>query len=65
MMTVKEVAHRWSVSPGMIYKLVAEGRLQCHRIGKAIRFAEDHLRQYLSEAEQEPQPKQSFSHLDL
>ena len=65
MLTIKKVAHRWSVSPGMIYKLVAEGKLPCHRIGSAIRFEEDHLHEFLTHTEQEPQPKQSLSHLDL
>lgn len=64
MLTVKDVALEWNVSPGMIYKLVAEGKLQCHRIGNAIRFAREHLLAFL-EAPSPPNAKQTFSHLDL
>ncbi len=47
MLTVKEVALRWRVSTGCVYKLVADGKLHCHRIGQAIRFTEEHLRAFL------------------
>ena len=65
MLTVKDVAARWNVSPGLIYKLVEAGRLECHRIGKAIRFAEEHLTAFLTASTEPAPPKQSFSHLDL
>jgi len=65
MLTVKEVAEKWNVSPGIIYKLVTAGQLACHRIGSAIRFTEDQLKEYLQTPPKQPKPKQSFSHLDL
>lgn len=36
--TVKALAERLSVKPLTIYRLVADGKLQAVRIGRAIRF---------------------------
>jgi len=44
-LTVPDIAKRLKTSRQMVYKLVAEGRLQCYRIGTAIRVSRD--REYL------------------
>ncbi len=66
--TVKEISTRVGVSPGAIYKAVAQGSLRHYRIGAAIRISEEHFQAWLAEIEQatkEPAGDQSFSHLDL
>ena len=48
--TVAEVARQWHCSLALVYALVAEGRLECYRLGLGrgtIRFTEAQLRQFL------------------
>ena len=69
MLTVKQVAERLGISRGLVYKLVRAGELGSHRIGAAIRIAEDQLREYLDKAragnEASPFEIRTFRHLDL
>ena len=64
MLTVAQLAERWNVSERLVYKLVSSGKLKCHRIGTAIRFAEEQVTAYMNRRT-ETVPEQSYSHLDL
>ncbi len=51
MMTVQQVAAHLNVAPSTVYGLLANGRLQCHRIGLGrgtIRVSEDELARFLT-----------------
>lgn len=65
MLTVRDVAARCHVSPALVYKLVAQGRLACHRVGHTIRFSEEQLEQYLTEARSQAQPANREDPWDL
>jgi excisionase family DNA binding protein len=69
MLTVKEVALRLNVSVGLVYKLVASGALQAHRIGSAIRVTEAQVNSYLdhcgSTTPRQPPTRVDLKHLDL
>jgi len=47
-LTVPDIARRLKISRQMVYKLITEGRLQCYRIGTAIRVSRDQFLAYLS-----------------
>ena len=74
MMTIRQAAERMQVSESLLYRLVAEGALECYRVGKAgIRFSWDtHILPYL-ESTQRKKPrlqklsgkKATLKHLDL
>jgi len=56
LLTVKDVAGRLNVSQSCIYQLVETGKIPHHRIGVgrgAIRFTEDDITDYLSQAREE------------
>lgn len=38
-LTIRELAARWKLSTRSIHRLIAEGRLPAHRIGRPIRLA--------------------------
>jgi len=38
-LTIRELAARWKLSTRSIHRLIAEGRLPVHRIGRAVRLA--------------------------
>jgi excisionase family DNA binding protein len=38
-LTVQELAARWKTSPRTVRRLIADGRLQVHRIGRLVRIA--------------------------
>jgi excisionase family DNA binding protein len=38
-LTVREVAARWKTSTRTIRRLIADGRLRVHRIGRVVRIA--------------------------
>jgi excisionase family DNA binding protein len=38
-LTVKELADRWKTSPRTIWRMIADGRLRVHRIGRLVRIA--------------------------
>jgi len=56
-LTVKQVAERLNVKASTIYEAVEQGLLQCFRIRSrpgtrgTIRISEEHLRQYLEDAQ--------------
>jgi excisionase family DNA binding protein len=57
MFTVADVAGRWNCSPQLIYALVAEGKLECFRLGNGrgtIRFTEEQLQAFLASARIKP-----------
>jgi excisionase family DNA binding protein len=75
-LTVKQAAGRLEVSQATVYSLVAAGKLRCVRIGNkrgVIRILDDHLAEYLKQAEpvaqQPPAPPAArrviLKHLDL
>ena len=56
-MSVKEVAARLEVSVTTVYALVGAGKLCCYRVGLGrgcIRIAEEHLAEYLGQAQVKP-----------
>ncbi len=70
LLTVKQVAHRLSVSQAVVYRLIDKKKLAAHRIGLgsgAIRISEDQLAQYLEaslvEETQPSVPKQKLKHI--
>lgn len=69
MLTVKEVAQRLNVSAGLVYKLVASGVLQAHRVGSAIRVTDQQISAYLEQCQSDPLPQRPtrthLKHLDL
>ena len=44
--TVSMVADMWSVSEGMIYKLINSGELGCIRFGRCVRVRPEHIEAY-------------------
>jgi excisionase family DNA binding protein len=53
MLTVKDVARRLGVSPGLVYGEIRCGRLRCHRFGKrAYRVSEADVQQYIAACRQ-------------
>jgi DNA binding domain, excisionase family len=40
LLTVKQVASRWQMSERHVRRLIANGMLQPHRLGRAVRIAE-------------------------
>jgi excisionase family DNA binding protein len=38
-LTVKELADRWKLSTRSVWRLIADGRLRVHRIGRLVRIA--------------------------
>jgi excisionase family DNA binding protein len=51
MLTVEDVAARLSISKGLVYKAIREGKIVANRFGAALRISEDNLRQYLDSTE--------------
>jgi excisionase family DNA binding protein len=46
--TIKQVADRLAVSPRTVHRLIAQGALPVHRIGRAVRVSEDDLARFLA-----------------
>lgn len=76
MLTIAQAADRMQVSQSLLYRLVADGSIECYRIGKnAIRFNWDrHIVPYLEGSEvpqKKPKAKRpsgkkaTLKHLDL
>lgn len=73
--TVKEVASRLKMSESLVYQLVEQGRLACHRVGQGrgrIRISEEDLAEYLAGCRQEsgirvhrPRARPRLKHLKL
>ena len=40
-MSVRQVAERYGVSPGLIHRLVRRGEVPARRLGKSVRIARD------------------------
>jgi excisionase family DNA binding protein len=38
-LTVRELAARWKTSPRTVRRLIADGQLRVHRIGRLVRIA--------------------------
>lgn len=47
LLTVKDLAERWQVSPEWIYDAVAAGRIPSVRLGRQVRFRPDDMDAYL------------------
>ena len=65
MKTVRQVAETLNVSQRLIYKLVASGELECHRIGSAIRFTEEQISHYLEQSRVVTGPPVALENLQL
>ena len=48
LLKVAEVAERLACSEGLVYKLVAEGKMPHHKLNAAIRISEDDLLTYVA-----------------
>jgi len=48
--TLADVAELLSVSTRTVRRLIDDGHLPCHRIGRSIRISESDLRSYLASA---------------
>ena len=44
--TVPDVARRWGISPGTVYRLLRSGKLKGFKAGRAWRVDNESLRQY-------------------
>jgi excisionase family DNA binding protein len=47
MLTPKQLATRLSLSLSMVYRLLANGELECYRFGSAYRVSEEQLNAFL------------------
>jgi excisionase family DNA binding protein len=72
LLTVKQTALRLAISSSLLYRLVAEGKIRCFRLGRsALRFSEEQISDYLSlcELSQGPvrriEPVPSLRHLKV
>ncbi len=57
LLTVRELADFLRVSPALVYRLVEEGKIACHRIGMgrgAIRVRRQDVDDYLAVCREEP-----------
>ena len=74
-LSVRDVANRLQLSESLVYRLVEQGKLSCHRLGTGrgvIRFSEADLEGYLVTCRQEnrqftpPRPRRTkLKHLKL
>ncbi len=49
LLTVTQVAESLSISPSLVYREAANGRLRCYRLGRgAIRFSPEQIQEYLN-----------------
>lgn len=55
MLTPKQLAARLSLSLSMVYRLLANGDLECYRFGSAYRVSEDQLNAFLQRQKVETQ----------
>ena len=57
MLTPKQLATRLSLSLSMVYRLLANGEIECYRFGSAYRVSEEQLNQFLQRQKVETQRK--------
>lgn len=51
--TAKQVAERLGFkAPKTVYRRVSEGKLQAKKIGRSLRFSEDHIQAFLAREDQ-------------
>ena len=55
MLTPKQLAAKLSLSLSMVYRLLANGDLECYRFGSAYRVSEDQLNAFLQRQKVETQ----------
>ena len=66
LLTVRQAAERLGVSRSMVYALVANKALSCHRVGRCIRFSEGQMQEFLASCESERNASPAaIRHLDL
>ncbi len=74
MLTVAECSRRMAVSQSLLYRLIADGTIECYQVGKSgIRLSwEAHILPYLERpSKKKPRPqrlsskKATLKHLDL
>lgn len=68
MLTVREVADELRISSGVVYRMINDGSLQCHRFGTAIRISRQQLNDLLENAvavrkEVSEKPSRTLRHL--
>ena len=62
MLSVKQVAEQLGVSVGLVYGLVATGKLGCYRVGNGrgvIRFTQEHVASYLAGTANNQEPRKA------
>lgn len=47
--SVRDVAEAWGMSERSIRRAIADGRLQCTRIGRSVRMSENQIAQFLED----------------
>lgn len=57
MLTPKQLAERLSLSLSMVYRLLANGELECYRFGAAYRVSEEQLNAFLQKQKVETHRK--------
>jgi excisionase family DNA binding protein len=54
MLTVQEVAERLAVSESTVIRLIEDGAIIAHRVGKQLRITEEDLQAYLARSQVRP-----------
>jgi len=51
MLTVNEVAEKLKLNPQTVYRLIRDGHLKAHKLGRTVRITEESYRDYLKKTE--------------
>lgn len=57
LLTVRDTAAWLRVSPGLVYRLVREGRLRTVRVASVVRVVRESVRDYLEQQQREYEPR--------
>ena len=58
MMTVRQVADELAVSPRFVYRLCANGAIECYKLGSNVRISKEALERYM-EAQKKGVPQKT------
>lgn len=61
--TVETLADYLSVSKSFVYKLAASGRIRSYKVGKELRFSNEHVAEYLDACSKDKSGKSTGAHL--
>lgn len=57
--TVVETADMLGISDTFLYKIAKQGKINFYRLGTNMRFSAEQIREYLSDKENAPDPRQA------